>query len=289
MSVFSKLKGIFYDEVVVDEDVPEEEINKVDKIVKRDVVEEKPRVEEIKYKTIELEPEKEEPIKTESTFSERDLFKSERTFNFTEFDDEEEVNPPSRRNVLNNIDNSVNNTNVNVNTSTRSTEPIVQEQPKTFKPSPVISPIYGILDKDYKKDEIKSKPVKSNVTTSNVTKYDTVRRKAYGTLEDELEDTLNSINKLSTKAIEKEISKVDKEVEKLEKTSKIEDLISKIDDATQEFDDNLTVGDLEDSVKITSFDDNNEKTEEVHEDKDLDSTLEHDLFNLIDSMYEKEN
>ena len=291
MGVFSKLKGIFYDEVVVDEDVPEEEIDKVDKIVKKEIKEDRPKVEEIKYKTIELEPEKEEPVKTDSTFSERDLFKSERTFNFTEFDDEEEVSTPSRRNVLNNIDNSVN----NISTTTRSTEPILPEQPKTFKPSPVISPIYGILDKDYKKDEIKSKPIKPNVTTSSVTKYDTVRRKAYGTLEDEIEDTLNSINKLSTTTIKKEINKVDKEVDKLEKTSKIEDLISKIDDATQEFDDSITVGDLEDNlesnIKITTFDDNNEddKVEDVHEDKDLDSTLEHDLFNLIDSMYDKEN
>ena len=288
MGVFSKLKGIFYDEVVVDEDVPEEELKKVDKIVKREVQEEKPKIEEIKYKTIELEPEKkEEPIKTDSTFSERDLFKSERTFNFTEFDDEEEVNTPPRRNVLNNIEKPANNTNSMANT--RSTEPIVQEQPKTFKPSPVISPIYGILDKDYKKDEIKSKTVKPNVATSSVTKYDTVRRKAYGTLEDELEDTLNSINKISTTTIKNEINKIDKEVEKLEKTSKIEDLISKIDDATNEFDDNLTVGDLEDSVKITNFSDNDDIKEETHKDEELDNTLEHDLFNLIDSMYEKEN
>ncbi len=288
MSVFSKLKGIFYDEVVVDEEDSDEELKNVDKIVKKEVHQEseKPKIEEIKYKTIELEPDtKEEPIKTESTFSERDLFKSERTFNFTEFDEDEEVNPPSRRNVLNTSNNLGNNTN---NIATRSTEPVVVEQPKIFKPSPVISPIYGILDKDYKKDEIKAKPIKPNVTTSNVTTYDTVRRKAYGTLEDELEDTLNSINKISTTTIKKEINKVDKAVDKLEKTSKIEDLISKIDDATQEFDDNLTVGDLEDTVKITSFDDNDEKVES-HEDKDLDSTLEHDLFNLIDSMYEKEN
>ena len=35
MGVFSKLKGIFYDEVIVEE--PEEELSKVDKIVKKEV------------------------------------------------------------------------------------------------------------------------------------------------------------------------------------------------------------------------------------------------------------
>ena len=83
-------------------------------------------------------------------------------------------------------------------TIARSTQPVITppepEKPKMFKPSPIISPVYGILDKDYKKEEVKSKttvnpePVKPKVTV-----YDTVRRKAYGTLEDDLEDTLNSL------------------------------------------------------------------------------------------------
>ena len=47
MGVLSKLKGIFYDEVIVEE--PEEEIKKVDKIVKKEVVVEEP-VEEVKPK-----------------------------------------------------------------------------------------------------------------------------------------------------------------------------------------------------------------------------------------------
>ena len=269
MSVFSKLKNIFYDEVVVEDEQEVEEEKEI-----------KPKIEEIKYKrqeekiepiTLKEEPKPKEEVKEENTFSERELFKNERTFNFTEFDEEEEL--PQRRNVLDTNLNKVN-------------DPVTSETPKVFKPSPVISPIYGILDKDYKKEEIKSKPVVTDTLTSNVTKYDTVRKKAYGTLEDELEDTLNSINSVSTIDIKKEIDKVDKEVEKLEKTSKIEDLISKIDDATRdltdELDKNLTIGELETKEEESLDEDNIDHTL-------TDSTLEHDLFNLIDSMYDKEN
>ena len=183
MGVLSKLKGIFYDEVIVEE--PEEEIKKVDKIVKKEVVVEEP-VEEVKPKFDafeEMKEAKEEPVR-----SERELFRSERTFNFTEFDDEEEL--PPRKTVL------TMEREREKPTIARSTQPVITppepEKPKVFKPSPIISPVYGILDKDYKKEEIKSKttvnpePVKPKVTI-----YDTVRRKAYGTLEDDLEDTLN--------------------------------------------------------------------------------------------------
>ena len=56
MGVFSKLKNIFYDEEYVDE--PEAEIKKVDKVLKKEVEEAKPRVEEIKI--TREEPKREE-------------------------------------------------------------------------------------------------------------------------------------------------------------------------------------------------------------------------------------
>ena len=164
-------------------------------------------------------------------------------------------------------------------------EPVV-EQPKVFKPSPVISPIYGILDKDYKKEEIAPKKVEVKETTlsANTINYDTVRRKAYGTLEDDLEDTLNKMNKLTPNDIQAEVQKIDSDVNKLEERSnKIEDLITKIE-SSPEMNKNVSVGELEDKVKLENFDD----TTELSNDKTMtDSTLEHDLFNLIDSMYDE--
>lgn len=274
MGVFSKLKNIFYDEVEVDE--PAKEI-KIDKPVKKEIVE-KPRVEEIKVVRQEEkreEPKREETPKENDNFgNERDLFRSERTFNFTQFDDDE-IDLPPRRNVLEREKKVV---------KQEVKEPVV-EQPKVFKPSPVISPIYGILDKDYKKEEIAPKKVEVKETTlsANTVNYDTVRRKAYGTLEDDLEDTLNKMNKLTPNDIQAEVQKIDSDVNKLEERSnKIEDLITKIE-SSPEMNKNVSIGELEDKVKLENFDD----TTELSNDKTMtDSTLEHDLFNLIDSMYD---
>lgn len=273
MGVLSKLKGIFYDEVIVEE--PEEEIKKVDKIVKKEVVVEEP-VEEVKPKFDafeEMKEAKEEPVR-----SERELFRSERTFNFTEFDDEEEL--PPRKTVLT----MEREREREKPTIARSTQPVITppepEKPKVFKPSPIISPVYGILDKDYKKEEIKSKttvnpePVKPKVTI-----YDTVRRKAYGTLEDDLEDTLNSME-LTIEETRSSMNETEDYSQTMDKAAKIEELINKIDDATEELDKTMSVGELEDSVELENFeDDYNDKTM-------TDSSLEHDLFNLIDSMYD---
>jgi len=185
---------------------------------------------------------------------------------------------PSRRNVLNeqNRTSRIDNTSLEV------------EKPKVFKPTPVISPIWGVLDKDYKKDEITEKNLTTDKLNASITSYDTVRRKAYGTLEDELEDTLNDLNKVSTDTIKEEINKVDKDVDLLEqKTSKIEDLISKLDAAEEEMDKTMSIEEAEEKVKLENFDDEDEDTEVENNDKTLtDSTLEHDLFNLIDSMYD---
>jgi len=274
MGVFSKLKGIFYDEVVVEED--EVSSKKEEKIVKKEVVkEEKPKIEEIKVSVKEeKQPEVEVP---KSVPTEREIFRSERTFNFTEFDEEEDL--PPRKSIL-----DVDNSNSSRRTTIDTTPP---KPPKVFKPSPIISPIYGILDKDYKREEIKERQTTKEVAiTSTLTTYDTVRRKAYGTLEDDLEDTLNSMNKLSTDTISEEITKIDKKISELEelekKAAKIEDLITKIEENT-ELDRTSSIGELEDSVHLENFDDD----EEDLTDKTMtDSTLEHDLFNLIDSMYD---
>lgn len=56
-----------------------------------------------------------------------------------------------------------------------------------FKPSPIISPIYGILDKNYKKEDVVQKKeirLTTNYTRSNVS-VDDIRNKAYGKKEED--------------------------------------------------------------------------------------------------------
>lgn len=60
-----------------------------------------------------------------------------------------------------------------------------------FKPSPIISPIYGILDKNYKKDEIVTKkPIVLSSGSSKKMDLDMVREKAYGDLASDIKASM---------------------------------------------------------------------------------------------------
>ena len=93
------------------------------------------------------------------------------------------------------------------------------------------------------------------------------------------------MNKLTPEVISNEINKIDESVNELDKkTSKIEDIISKIESTTSD----VSVGELEDKMKLEHFDDTDDEEDGNSEiEKTMtNSTLEHDLFNLIDSMYD---
>ena len=67
-----------------------------------------------------------------------------------------------------------------------------KEEKSYFKPSPIISPIYGILDKNYKKEDVVQKrDVRvSNSFERDKMSIDDIRKKAYGSLTDDLEDEI---------------------------------------------------------------------------------------------------
>ena len=297
MGLFGKIKNIFYDEEIVD--VPEEP-----KSV------EKPKIEEVKVEK-KVEPIKRETpvINTTPTYSEREIFTREttNTFKFPMLDEEEVKPVRTRVNALESarMEKKKEETEkartdkykdlFKENTTTTS------KPDRIFKPSPVISPVYGVLDKNYTREEIIER--QENITRTTNPKdmnYDAVRRKAYGTLEDELENTLS---KLSEPEIHE---KVEKPVTKEEEKS-IEDLLNEIEGNR-----NMSIGDIEEKIKdkieeeeeesisddefLKEFMSRTSKKEEEtikeekattkEEDVDADKTLEHDLFNLIDSMYE---
>ena len=297
MGLFGKIKNIFYDEEIVD--VPEEP-----KSV------EKPKIEEVKVEK-KVEPIKRETpvINTTPTYSEREIFTREttNTFKFPMLDEEEVKPVRTRVNALESarMEKKKEETEkartdkykdlFKENTTTSS------KPDRIFKPSPVISPVYGVLDKNYTREEIIER--QENITRTTNPKdmnYDAVRRKAYGTLEDELESTLS---KLSEPEIHE---KVEKPVTKEEEKS-IEDLLNEIEGNR-----NMSIGDIEEKIKdkmeeeeedsisddefLKEFMARTSKKEEetIKEEKattkeeyvDTDKTLEHDVFNLIDSMYE---
>ena len=139
------------------------------------------------------------------------------------------------------------------------------EEKKVFKPTPIISPVYGVLDKNYHKEDIVSRTdTRPSVVVSDVEpSVDSIRNKAYGTLEDELENTLFGNNSILFKQIKEEVEEPEVELEKLD-----DDVLNNLtDDISKELDDLLT--------RKEKYLDTKEKNEEVTDDllDFIDSTL----------------
>ena len=126
----------------------------------------------------------------------------------------------------------------------------VKEEKRHFKPTPIISPVYGVLDKNYNKEDIAQKKETPITYTSTRISIDEVRKKAYGTLEDELENTINN-------------------------------LVVPNDDNDDLFDELI---DKEEPINIIEEE---EHSNMVAESMDKKPITESELFDLIDSMYEK--
>ena len=186
-----------------------------------------------------------------------------------------------------------------------------------FQPSPIISPIYGILDKNYKKEEIRDKKeirLTSSYAHENLD-LDEVRNKAYGNLNDDFEKEFSEPAAM--------------EIEEEEEENQLLDLSASSDtpevkkvtmgDAEEYFEDlgleyNVDYKDISKEkasgrrTKKTYEEEENDQTtevkeenveksmpkEEIKEDKKANDTNVTDdsdddnLFDLIDSMYDKE-
>lgn len=167
-----------------------------------------------------------------------------------------------------------------------------KEETKKFKPSPIISPIYGLLDSDgntiKEEDKVKEKTKYEEVS------LDSVRKKAYG-IDEELEDTMKRLSKKTIEEAEKDMEKEEKELsrEKSKKVIEKENIFVKEDSD----DDDMILPNV--NFKEIDVDKEREKLKDTKKDiirednfdddsDDDDDTKEQDLFNLIDSMYQKE-
>lgn len=144
---------------------------------------------------------------------------------------------------------------------------VLREEEHKFKPSKIISPVYGVLGENYDTDDInnkvepKVKPKNTYVAKSKTPTLDEVRNKAFGTLEDELEDTLT---KNGPTIFEEQKSTFYTET----KTPKH----SKDDDDSLNPD--MTLEELDELAK-------------KKEKKDTKKLEGNELFDLIDSMYDE--
>lgn len=175
-----------------------------------------------------------------------------------------------------------------------------EESKKNFTPTPIISPVYGVLDKNYKKEEISSKK-KSSTIYSQFEKIDVddIRKKAYGTLEDDLENSLSRDAIVFNDDIDakmdddKEITEYEEQpldiFNELEKKDALDDLLGNYN--LKEEDESYIDESTDDSESLVEdelnrdYDNYEEELNESYKDDLNDS----DLFNLIDSMYPKKD
>ena len=148
----------------------------------------------------------------------------------------------------------------------------VQEEKKMFKPTPIISPVYGVLDKNYTKDDITTRKHKDE--SKRVDDVDIIRNKAYGTLEDEMVDSLN-YKEVHTNSDMEEYHKKMNEVdfnEMLEDSldTNLDELESKLSKVSKE---------KEEKPKYSRTRKKELEAQEINE---------NDLFDMIDTMYEEE-
>ena len=315
MGLFNKIKDILFE----DEEVEETETVKVNNEkkevkpeVKRPIAEkiEPQRRPEVRPEVVRepqireqqqyREPAYEPPKVTRETnyndLSDRDLFKSENTFPFPDFDEEEFSSTMNRQqkkpttNVLEYEKKKKIEKKYDYGRYERTETREVVEK-KKFKPSPIISPVYGILNEDYKVEDIKDVTEENR---NNNLDFNSVRKKAFGDIEaldEEPKETFYEETvtvKLKENAEEKK-QKVKTIDELLEDTADVEINVDKNDKKKNTTSRNIS-NELDDYEKIDEdleeiIPENKSVKKEIIDDED-DDTLENDLFELIDSMYD---
>lgn len=232
MGLFDKLKNVF-----MEDDFEEEPVKSA------------PKVEEIKKEEPVIQK-RERELPVEDTFSDRELVNSKENFKFPIiFEDEDFKEEKKKTKSINVLERE--NTKYE-DLIKRDTKP----QKKVFKPSLVISPVYGVLDKNYSKEDITTKDG-NRVTNDNGVDIDTVIKKAYG-------------EEVVTKTRE----------EKREEENKTVDAFKEEETDIK----SLTIEQAETKANEREVDDKIASIDELLNDTNTDD----DFYSLVDSMYKNE-
>ncbi len=301
MSLIDKLKNVFFEEVEDDEDeVPQTFAKKVE-IPKKKVSVVKPEKEEkVKEKDLdkflEEEEEKEEKTNDIDTFIEveepeppkvvpmmfDDADFQEDHSDFLDKNDHEDEVVYRREDKNDIIDKELYSgkkesyTEGIKNRSYTYTKEIYREEKekKIFKPSPIISPIYGILDKNYRKEEVVTKR-ETRITSSSKPDLDSVRNKAFK----DVQDKKTAPQKRDDNVEKKKVYDVNNSKPHVNKVT--------LADAEEYYNDlglayNVDYSDASRNTESRSAKYSRDKRKDK---KDVDDNL----FDLIDSMYSKED
>lgn len=288
MGLLNKIKGILFEEVEEDEVVNAPKAEEKKPIAEK--IEPQKKVEEVETPKVNVVKPKAEV----EHLNERELFKSDNTSPFFDFDEEEFSNmsrvqkPKPSTNVLEYERKKKMEKRYDMGSFTKVERTEVVEK-KKFKPSPIISPVYGILNEDYRPEDIKNK---SEVSTSNNLDFNSVRKKAFGEEVKEEPKTTYYEETVTVKLKEND-------EEKKQKVKTIDELLEDTSDVTIDVEEPKVEEKLDainEEPEVNDYEKIDEDLEELTPKKDVekteyekvedDDTLENDLFDLIDSMYD---
>lgn len=299
MGLFSKIKDILFEEE--EEELEVEAPVRKEKVVTKEAVKEPVRYEEEKIEqqpVTEIKPEvkKEEPrveASREEFLSERDIYREKSRSPFLDFDEEEfsSVLTKPKAKPTNVIEYERKKRTEKRTDYGRYEKTEIKEttEKKKFRPSPIISPVYGILNEDYRIEDIKTK---DDVETLD---FNQVRKKAF---EPEVKKEEPKVDYYEEETV---TVKYEEPEEKIKKEKTIDDLLEDTSDEIIKVDDgenkkrSIEYDEIEDNDLDLDFNLEEDakhaekiEQEEVKEEKVIenDDTVESDLFDLIDSMYE---
>lgn len=196
MKFLDKIKDLFSDEEEVIEtkeiEIEEqEEEHKLPTFMRNKIEEEQKREEEKKLRETPIKEEKKEIV------SDREIVRTRNSNNFSfpvDIDEPEYIE--QTRPIYSSPTYTSRSTNQNVLQREKKQPELYSKKeevkPKKFKPTPVISPVYGVLDKNYTKDEVRVSDENSYELKrpSRKVDFETVRNKAFGTLTDDIRNNL---------------------------------------------------------------------------------------------------
>ena len=303
MSFINKVKNFFYEDVDGDYEEPKTvEKKKFNPFKKEPKFEEEPKV---------VEEVKDVKQEANNDLSERELFRAERTFNFP-MDMGDDIFDKEEKEEVKEETPYVRKEPVKETTYTRSIyhnisreEPKRPEEKKKFKPTPVISPVYGVLDKNYTVDDVvDADKTKEFSLDKKIVDFDSVRNRAYKDLDEELEKTMNT--------------EVFYNLDEEENDDSKESVIITYDEAEEPAPvvaEEVEFKDVEiPEVKVSSIEETEDESEEdddlapdvkievpkrtrrsrtvasvIEETEKKDKEEKEDLFNLIDNMYNEDD
>lgn len=297
MGFLNKLKELFTDVEEIDdvdaEEETEEEKNELPKVMRDAVLEEEKKHANEEVEIKQIPPVKREEVNLAPTREQR--------FDFSRTIEKElsvSQNKPTL-NVLKEVE------------KPKKVADLYQDDAKEknknhFKASPVISPVYGVLDKNYKKEEVMEKDDSSSDLRrpSKKVDFETVRKKAFGNLTDEIKDNLLCENcellkearRVATLKEDDLLYDISKEAEEADaKKLTLEKAIENYEDFGVAYEipkEEKNEEKENNDIKIVNHNDGEVKAEQIEvkdtkEEVSLTSSAnKDDLFDLIDSMYE---